>query len=96
MTQDRYMARGRLHTEVEALLDRTISDAATPFCRPSARRARQAWATFQADLDTLLVSPGDKRRVGAELKPNKVDEDDAAAEAAIADVLQLVPGAGTG
>jgi len=42
------------------------------------------------------VSPGDKRRVGAELKPNKVDEDDAAAEAAIADVLQLVPGAGTG
>jgi integrase len=26
MTQDRYMARGRLHTEVAALLDRTISD----------------------------------------------------------------------
>ena len=26
MTQDRYMARGRLHTAVAALLDRTISD----------------------------------------------------------------------
>lgn len=26
MTQDRYMARGRLHTEVADLLDRTIND----------------------------------------------------------------------
>jgi hypothetical protein len=56
----------------------------------------QAWETFQAGLDTLLVSPADKRRVGVELKRNKVDEDDAAAEAAIADVLQLVLGTGTG
>jgi hypothetical protein len=26
MTQDRYMARGRVHTEVADLLDRTIND----------------------------------------------------------------------
>ena len=26
MTQDRYMSRGRVHTEVAELLDRTISD----------------------------------------------------------------------
>ena len=26
MTQDRYMARGRIHTEVADLLDRTIND----------------------------------------------------------------------
>ena len=26
MTQDRYMARGRVHTEVAAMLDRVIND----------------------------------------------------------------------
>jgi hypothetical protein len=55
----------------------------------------QAWATFQSGLDALLISAADKRRVGIERKPNQVDEDDAAAEAALADVLQLVPGTGT-
>lgn len=55
----------------------------------------QAWATFQAGLNTILVSPADKRRVGIELKPTKADEDDEAAEEALAEVLQLVPGTGT-
>ncbi|WNM74095.1 Terminase small subunit [Mycobacterium Phage Nergal] len=55
----------------------------------------QSWATFQAGLNTLLVSPAEKRRVGIELKPHTADPDDEAAEDALADVLTLVPGTGT-
>jgi hypothetical protein len=43
----------------------------------------QAWAAFQSGLNTLLVSPADKRRAGVEMKPAGVDEDEAAAEQAV-------------
>jgi hypothetical protein len=40
------------------------------------------------------VSAADKRRVGIELKPREGDEDDEAAEDALADVISLVPNTG--
>ena len=43
----------------------------------------QAWSAFQAGLNTLLVSPADKRRAGIEMKPVGVDEDEAAADRAV-------------
>jgi len=49
----------------------------------------QAWATFQSGLDTLLVSPADKRRVGIELKPPEVDEDEQAADEVVANVVSM-------
>lgn len=55
----------------------------------------EAWKTFQAGLSALLVSAADKRRVGIEMKPNKADADDEAADDALASVLQLVPSTGT-
>ncbi|MGH3956464.1 MAG: hypothetical protein ACRDTI_20760 [Mycobacterium sp.] len=54
----------------------------------------QAWATFQAGLNDLLISPADKRRAGIELKPKTVDEDERAADEAVAGlatVLTMVP-----
>lgn len=55
----------------------------------------QSWATFQAGLNALLVSPADKRRAGIELKPHRADPDDEAADEALADVLHLVQNTGT-
>ena len=54
----------------------------------------QSWSTFQAGLNAILVSAADKRRVGIELKPREGDEDDEAAEDALADVISLVPNTG--
>ncbi|QFG08856.1 terminase small subunit [Mycobacterium phage MalagasyRose] len=56
----------------------------------------EAWKTLQMGLNTLLISPADKRRVGIELAPVKVDEDDKAADEALAEVLTLVQRPPTG
>jgi integrase len=40
MTQDVYMARGRMHTQVAELLDRTVQQTAPPGCLDSARNCR--------------------------------------------------------
>lgn len=55
----------------------------------------QAWATFQAGLNALLVSAADKRRAGIELKPHMGDPDEMAADDALADVLRLIPDTGS-
>jgi hypothetical protein len=39
----------------------------------------QAWATFQAGLNTLLISPAEKRRLGIDVRAVAVDEDEEAA-----------------
>jgi hypothetical protein len=44
----------------------------------------QAWATFQAGLTALLVSPAEKRRLGIEARPPSQDADEAAAVLMIA------------
>ena len=43
----------------------------------------QAWSAFQSGLNTLLVSPADKRRAGVEMKPVGEDEDEVAADRAV-------------
>ncbi|MFA4083669.1 hypothetical protein ONA92_18395 [Mycobacteroides salmoniphilum] len=55
----------------------------------------EAWKTVQMGLNTLLVSPADKRRLGIELKRRVGDEDDQAAEEAMAQVFSIVPSTGT-
>ena len=60
--------------------DKLLSGARVP--------GAQSWATFQAGLNSLLVSPADTRRAGIELKRVELDEDDAAADAAVFELLQ--------
>lgn len=55
----------------------------------------EAWKTVQMGLNTLLVSPADKRRLGIELKRRVGDEDDQAADEAMAQVFSIVPSTGT-
>lgn len=55
----------------------------------------EAWKTVQMGLNTLLISPADKRRLGIELKRRVGDEDDEAADEAMAQVLTIVPPTGT-
>ncbi|SLG32749.1 phage terminase small subunit [Mycobacteroides abscessus] len=55
----------------------------------------EAWKTVQMGLNTLLVSPADKRRLGIELKRRVGDEDDEAADEAMAQVFTIVPPTGT-
>jgi hypothetical protein len=39
----------------------------------------EAWRTFQAGMQALLVSPAEKRRLGIEARPASCDEDEEAA-----------------
>lgn len=50
----------------------------------------QAWATFQAGLNELMISPAVKRRAGVDLKPVGADPDEVAAEAAVADAQRAL------
>lgn len=59
------------------------------------RPGAEAWKTFQMGLNSLLISPADKRRVGIELKRRMGDEDDEAADEAMAQVFSIVPTTGT-
>ncbi|MBW0275008.1 hypothetical protein ATM97_27795 [Nocardia sp. MH4] len=51
-----------------------------------------AWAQVQSALNTLLVSPADKRRLGVELERKQVDADEDAAVAQLAEYRDRLSG----
>lgn len=55
----------------------------------------EAWKTVQMGLNTLLISPAEKRRLGIAIKARKGDEDDEAADEALAQVIPLPTGTGS-
>lgn len=50
----------------------------------------QAWATFQAGLSALLISPVEKRRLGIDVRPIAADEDEGAAVLMLAEYQRWV------